>query len=66
MSARRHTGLQSSEVQVVARDPSDTKFLEAAVTGQADWVVSGDKDLLDIGDFESISIIPPRDFLALL
>jgi putative PIN family toxin of toxin-antitoxin system len=58
--------VQSSEIKAVARDPSDNKFLEAAVTGQADWLVSGDKDLLDLGEFDGIPIIPPREFLALL
>jgi putative PIN family toxin of toxin-antitoxin system len=54
------------EIEPVARDPSDDKFLEAAVTGQADWLVSGDYDLLDMEEYEGIAIIPPHEFLDLL
>lgn len=53
-------------IETVARDPSDDKFLEAAVTGQADWLVSGDYDLLDMEEYEGIAIIPPHEFLDLL
>lgn len=48
-----------------SRDPSDDKFLAAAVSGRATWLVSGDKDLLDLGAFESIPIIPPAEFISL-
>jgi putative PIN family toxin of toxin-antitoxin system len=54
------------EIETVARDPSDDKFLEAAVTGQADWLVSGDYDLLGMEEYEGIAIIPPHEFLDLL
>jgi putative PIN family toxin of toxin-antitoxin system len=53
------------EIEIVARDPSDAKFLDAAVIGQADWLVSGDYDLLDMEEYEGISIIPPHEFLDL-
>ena len=46
--------------------PSDNKFLEAAVSGRAKWLVSGDNDLLDLGEFEGIIVIPPWEFLRLL
>ena len=56
----------ASDIGANARDPSDNKFLEAAVVGQADWLVSGDTDLLDIEEFEGILIIPPWEFLSRL
>ena len=46
------------------RDPKDNKFLEAALAGQADCVVSGDADLLDLKLFEGIPILRPAEFLA--
>jgi putative PIN family toxin of toxin-antitoxin system len=49
----------------VSRDPDDDKFLETAVTGQADYIVSGDKDLLDLGEYEGIKILKPAEFLAI-
>jgi uncharacterized protein len=48
------------------RDPKDNRFLEAAIEGNADMIVSGDKDLLDLVDFETIPIISTAEFLARL
>jgi uncharacterized protein len=48
------------------RDPKDDKFLEAAQAGQADCIVSGDADLLDMVVFEDIPILRPAEFLARL
>ena len=52
-----------SIAESVVRDPFDTKFLEAAIAGHADWIVSGDKDLLDLGQFEAVAIISLREFM---
>lgn len=48
------------------RDPKDGKFLEAAVSGEADVIVSGDQDLLVLHPFAGIPIIPPTAFLQML
>ena len=45
------------------RDPKDDKFLEVAWAGQARCIVSGDKDLLDLGDFRGIPIMTAVAFL---
>jgi len=45
------------------RDPKDNKFLELAVSGNADVIISGDEDLLILHPFRGISILSPRDFL---
>lgn len=50
----------------ICRDPKDDKFLEVAVTREADVIVSGDEDLLTLNPFRGIHIIPPRAFLQLL
>jgi uncharacterized protein len=50
----------------VCRDPKDDKFLDVAVEGRADVLVSGDGDLLVLHPFEGIPIVPPAQFLALL
>jgi putative PIN family toxin of toxin-antitoxin system len=47
------------------RDPEDDKFLELAVDGHADYIVSGDKDLLILNSFRGIAIITPAAFLKL-
>ncbi len=45
------------------RDSKDNKFLEVAVNGHADFIVTGDKDLLVLHPFEFIEILTPADFL---
>jgi uncharacterized protein len=47
-----------------SRDPNDDKFLEAAVNGRADVIVTGDKDLLDLHPFRGIAIVTPAVYLA--
>lgn len=47
----------------VCRDDADNRVLETAVAAHSDYVVSGDADLLDLGEFEDIEIISPKDFL---
>jgi putative PIN family toxin of toxin-antitoxin system len=44
------------------RDPDDDKFLELAVLGRADVIVSGDADLLVLGSFRGIPIVDPAAF----
>ena len=48
------------------RDARDVPVLVAAVEGRADCVVTGDKDLLVLGEYDRIAILAPRDFLDLL
>ena len=45
------------------RDPTDDKFLELAVNGRADFIVSGDADLLDLNPFRGIPIVTPAAFM---
>jgi uncharacterized protein len=48
------------------RDPKDDKFLELAVNGRADFIVSGDGDLLALHPRRSIQILTPSDFLGVI
>ena len=45
------------------RDPKDNKFLELAVDGQADSIITGDADLLTLHAFRRVDILTPRAFL---
>ena len=45
------------------RDPTDDKFLELAVNGQADLIMTGDKDLLVLNPFRGIPIVAPVIFV---
>jgi hypothetical protein len=48
---------------IVCRDPKDDKFLELAVNGQADFIITGDEDLLVFNTFRNIEIITVNEFL---
>lgn len=53
-------------VQISAcRDPKDDKFLDAAVSGRATHLITGDADLLVLNPFLGIQIISPQEFLDL-
>jgi len=56
----------AAELPIELRDPADVKFLRAAVDGGADMVVTEDRDLLDIQEFQNIRIVPSWEFLTLL
>ena len=46
----------------VSRDPDDDKFISCAVDGKCMYIVSGDKDLLSVGQYEDIEIVSVADF----
>lgn len=52
-------------IQIVreCRDPKDDKFLEVALNGRADVIVTGDADLLKMNPWRGISIFAPNDYL---
>lgn len=52
-----------SETIELCRDPTDDKFLELAVNGHADFIVTGDADLLVLNPFRSIPILSPSAFV---
>jgi len=49
----------------VCRDEDDNRALECAVDGRAAYVITGDKDLLVLGEFRGITIVSVSDFLKL-
>ena len=56
--------VEVTETITDCRDAKDNKFLELAVSGKADCIVSGDSDLLVLNPFRGISILTPREFLS--
>jgi len=54
------------EIAAVARDPDDDAILACAKEGKANYIVTGDKDLLDLDVFEGIPIVSARKFLSIL
>ena len=56
----------SKKITVVDDDPDDDKFIECAVASRAGFIVSGDKHLLDLEEYEGINIIKAADFLSII
>lgn len=50
----------------VLADPDDDKFVEAAIQGNANFIVSGDHHLLSLGTVEGIPVLTPRQFMERL
>jgi putative PIN family toxin of toxin-antitoxin system len=57
--------VEINETITECRDPKDNKYLELAVSGNADYLITGDEDLLVLNPFRTIKIIKVDDFLAL-
>jgi uncharacterized protein len=57
--------VEIQEPVVACRDPKDDKFLSLAVNGQADFIVTGDQDLLVLNPFRGFAILRPEEFLGI-
>jgi predicted nucleic acid-binding protein len=53
-------------LNVVAADPSDNRYLECAIEGEADCLVKGDRHLLELAAYREVEILSPREFVELL
>ncbi|MBI5373861.1 MAG: putative toxin-antitoxin system toxin component, PIN family [Candidatus Schekmanbacteria bacterium] len=53
------------KISNICRDSDDDNILACAFAAKADYLVTGDSDLLDIKYYEDVKIITPRDFEAL-
>ncbi len=51
------------ETIIACRDPKDDKLLELAAAGNADFLITGDTDLLVLDPFRTVKIITAREFL---
>lgn len=59
----RATFVKSKASILACRDAKDNLLLECAVDGSADFIVTGDKDLLVLNPFRGIEILTPREFV---
>jgi putative PIN family toxin of toxin-antitoxin system len=58
-----HMVKPATALSVIKEDPDDNRVLECAVAGNADYIVTGDRHLLKLGVYNSISILTVREFL---
>jgi len=56
----------SKKLELIVKDPEDNKFLECAIEGKADYIVSGDSHLLELREYEGINIITPAELSKLI
>ncbi|MFC1540824.1 putative toxin-antitoxin system toxin component, PIN family [Candidatus Latescibacterota bacterium] len=55
--------VQSAQLhEQVCEDPDDDKFIACALAGKVDFIVSGDKHLLDVSGYKGIRILKPKAF----
>jgi uncharacterized protein len=52
-----------NRLAVIKDDPDDDRVLECATAGRADYIVSGDRHLLNLGFYDGISILTVRQFM---
>jgi putative PIN family toxin of toxin-antitoxin system len=55
-----------AQTPAICREPADDKFLAAAIAGSARFIVSEDKDLLDLGNYAGSQIVTAEAFLRIL
>lgn len=53
-------------IEVVPDDPKDNHVVAAAIEIDCEYIISGDRHLLDLHKFQGIHIVTPREFLTLL
>ena len=56
----------TKKVKAVKWDPEDDKFINAALSVKADYIVSSDSHLLELGGYQKIKILNPKDFYYLV
>jgi uncharacterized protein len=67
-AVRKHGEVTPGDLVVsgAARDPKDDMVLAAALEGSADYIVTGDDDLLTLGRYEGIPIVAPAAFVQMV
>jgi uncharacterized protein len=63
---RTATVVEPTSSLTLVDDPDDDKFIECAIEGEADFIVSKDEHLLKLRDYQGIRIVLPRTFLHFL
>ena len=58
--------VQPSSSVTACRDEQDNRVLECAVDGKADWIITGDRHLLELQSFQKVTIGTVADFLSCL
>ena len=65
ISAIARAVMPAVQLAVIKEDPDDDRILECAVTAGSDYIVTGDKDLLRLRQYDAIRIVNVADFLEI-
>jgi putative PIN family toxin of toxin-antitoxin system len=52
-------------IDIITEDPTDNRILECAAASGSDYLVSGDKHLLKVGQYQGFKIVPPAEFIEI-
>jgi len=55
----------SQKIDVIGVDATDNIFLELAVCGDAEYIISGDRHLLELKQYSSIELVTARNYLEI-
>ena len=53
-------------MEKISRDKDDDKILKCGIESKADFIITGDKDLLVLKEYKNIRIINPREYLEIV
>lgn len=56
----------SARIYVVKDDPEDNKIVECAISCNADYIVTGDRHLLDLDEYEGIKIVKAKELVDIV
>ncbi|GHU34803.1 hypothetical protein FACS1894172_15600 [Spirochaetia bacterium] len=58
--------ISNIKIQNGSRDVDNTIILECGITGNVDYIITGDDDLLVLKEFNRIKIITPKEYLEIV
>jgi putative PIN family toxin of toxin-antitoxin system len=56
----------NNHISIIEYDPDDNKFIECALKCRANFIISGDKHLLNFKEYKNIKILAATDFLKFI
>jgi putative PIN family toxin of toxin-antitoxin system len=56
---------KTPKIKVVQGDPDDDKFIECAVALRAEFVITGDRSIRDLGEYMGVRMLTPQQFLKI-
>lgn len=66
LEALSDTIYPDKSIKIVKDDPDDDVFIECALAAEADYIVSGDKHLLDLKNYGNIKIVNAAEFIEVV